>query len=66
MKNLFNTCGRCINPWVIGLIVVGVVVLFIVAPILGVASLVAALPLIGCVGMCGFMAFMMKDKKKGK
>lgn len=65
MKNFFSTCRRCLNPWVIGLIIVGAIGLFIIAPILGVASLIAALPLLGCVGMCGAMAFMMKDKKKG-
>lgn len=66
MKNVFNTCRRCINPWVLGVIIVGIISLLVFVPILGVASLIAALPLLGCVGMCGAMAFMMKDKKKDK
>lgn len=66
MKNFFNTCQRCINPWVLGVVIVGVMGLLIFVPIIGVASLVVALPLIGCTVMCGAMAFMMKDKKKGK
>ena len=65
MNKFFNSCRRCLNPWILGLIVVVVVALLLFVPILGVASLIAALPLIGCVGMCGAMAFMMKDKKKG-
>ena len=64
MNKFFNTCRRCINPWFLGVIIVGVIGLLIFVPIIGVASLIAVLPLIGCVGMCGVMAFMMKDKKK--
>jgi len=65
MNNFFNTCRRCLNPWVLGVIVVGVVGLLMFVPIIGVASLIAVLPLIGCTVMCGAMAFMMRgDKKK--
>lgn len=66
MNNFFTTCRRCLNPWVVGLIIIVVIGLLIFVPILGVASLIAALPLLGCVGMCGAMAFMMKGKKKGE
>ena len=66
MNKFFNSCRRCLNPWVLGLIVVGVIGLLIFVPIIGVAGLVVAAPLIGCTVMCGVMAFMMKDKKKDK
>ena len=66
MNKFFNSCRRCLNPWVLGLIVVGVIGLLIFVPIVGVAGLVIAAPLIGCTVMCGAMAFMMKDKKKEK
>lgn len=62
MKNLFRSCRRCLNPWVVGLIIVGVIGLLIFIPIIGVASLVAVLPLVGCTVMCGAMAFMMRGK----
>lgn len=63
MSTFFNSCRRCLNPWVVGLIIVAVIGLLIFVPIIGVASLIAFLPLIGCTVMCGAMAFMMKDKK---
>lgn len=63
MNKFFNSCRRCLNPWVIGLIIVVVIGLIIFVPIIGTVSLIAALPLIGCTVMCGFMAFFMKDKK---
>lgn len=64
MNRFFNSCRRCLNPWVVGLIMIGVIGLLIFVPILGAASLVVALPLIGCTLMCGAMAFMMRPKKK--
>lgn len=67
MNRFFNSCRRCLNPWVVGLIIVTVIGLLIFVPIIGIATMVAALPLIGCTVMCGAMAFFMKDnKKKGK
>lgn len=63
MNKFFNTCRRCLNPWVVGIIVVVVIGLIIFVPIVGVASLIAVLPLLGCVGMCGAMAFFMGKKK---
>jgi len=66
MNNFFTTCRRCLNPWVVGLIIIVVIGLIIFVPIIGVAGLVVAAPLIGCTVMCGAMAFMMKDKKKGE
>ncbi len=64
MNKFFNTCRRCLNPWVIGIIIVVVIGLIIFVPIIGIASLIAVLPLIGCTVMCGAMVFMMKDQKK--
>ena len=64
MNKFFNTCRRCLNPWVVGVIIVVVIGLIYFVPIIGVASLIAFLPLIGCTVMCGAMAFMMKDKKE--
>lgn len=63
MNKLFNTCRRCLNPWVAGTIALGVVVLLIVFPVIGVAGLIVVLPLIGCTVMCGAMAFMMRGEK---
>ena len=64
MDRFFKSCRRCLNPWMIALIIVVVIGLIIFAPIIGVASLIVALPLIGCTLMCGGMAFwMMRDKK---
>lgn len=65
MNKFFNSCRRCLNPWVLGLIVLVIVGLIYFVPILGIGTLVAALPLLGCTIMCGAMAFFMKDKKKG-
>lgn len=64
MNKFFNSCRRCLNPWVIGLIVVVVIGLFIFVPIIGVASLIVLLPLLGCGVMCGLMALFMKGDKK--
>ncbi len=64
MNKFFNTCRRCINPWLLGVIIVGVIGLLIFVPIIGVAGLVVAVPLIGCTVMCGAMAFLMRDKHK--
>lgn len=67
MNKLFNSCRRCLNPWVIGLIIVLVIGLLIFVPFIGVASLIVALPLVGCTVMCGAMVFMMKGhSEKGK
>lgn len=63
MNKLFNSCRRCLNPWVVGIIVVVVIGLIIFVPIIGVVTLIAALPLVGCVVMCGVMAFMMRGEK---
>ena len=63
MNKFFNTCRRCLNPWVVGIIIALVIVLIIFVPIIGIATLIAVLPLIGCTVVCGGMVFMMKDKK---
>ncbi len=66
MNNFITSCKRCLNPWIIGAIVVVVIALLIFVPIIGVASLLAALPLIGCTAMCGGMMFMMGKGNKKK
>lgn len=66
MNKFFNSCRRCLNPWVVGIIIVAVIGLIIFVPIIGMASLLVALPLIGCTVMCGAMAFMMREDKKHK
>ena len=63
MNTFFNSCRRCLNPWIVGVITVVVIGLIIFVPIIGVASLFVALPLIGCAVMCGAMAFMMRGEK---
>lgn len=63
MNKFFNTCRRCLNPWVVGAIIVAIIGLIIFVPIIGVASLIVALPLIGCTVMCGAMVFFMGKKK---
>lgn len=63
MNKFFNSCRRCLNPWVIALILIAIGALIYFVPIIGVASLIAFLPLIGCAVMCGAMAFMMKGHK---
>lgn len=64
MNKFLNSCRRCLNPWVVGLIILAVIGLLIFVPIIGVASLVVALPLIGCTVMCGAMAFFMKGNNE--
>lgn len=66
MSKLLNSCRRCLSPKV--LIVMGVIIvaLLVFVPIIGIASLIAALPLIGCTVMCGAMAFFMGRDKHGK
>lgn len=64
MNKFFNSCRRCLNPWVIALIVVVILGLIIFVPIIEVTSLIVALPLLGCTLMCGMMAFMIRDKKR--
>lgn len=66
MNKFFNSCRRCLNPWVVGLIIAGVIGLLIFIPKVGAVSLIAALPLIGCTVMCGAMAFMMRGDKGKK
>lgn len=63
MDKFFNSCRRCLNPWVVGLIIVVVLGLIIFVPIVGGAILIVALPLIGCTVMCGAMAFFMRGEK---
>lgn len=64
MDKFFNSCRRCLNPWVVGIIIVVIVGLIIFVPIIGVATLVVALPLLGCTLMCGAMAFFMRGGKE--
>lgn len=66
MNKFFNTCKKCLNPWVVGIIILVVIGLFILVPVLGFASLIAALPLIGCTVMCGAMVFLMRPNKGEK
>lgn len=66
MNKFFNSCKRCLNPWTVGLIVVVIIGLLIFVPIIGVAALIAALPIVGCTIMCGGMAFMMMKSPKKK
>lgn len=48
------------------LIILGVVIiaLLIFVPVIGAVGLAVALPLIGCMVMCGAMAFFMRGEKK--
>lgn len=66
MNNFFNSCKRCINPWIVGVILIIIIGLIIFVPIVGVASLIAALPLIGCIAMCGGMMFMTRKGRDNK
>ena len=66
MNKVFNSYRRCLNPWVVGFIIIVIIGLIIFVPILGVAVLIAALPIIGCTVMCGGMAFMMTKKEPKK
>ncbi len=66
MNKIFKSCRRCLNPWVVGIIVVVIIALIIFVPIIGVAALIGFLPLIACTVMCGGMAFMMRGDKKRK
>ena len=63
MNKFFNSCRRCLNPWFVGGITAVVIGLIIFVPIVGVASLIVALPFLGCAVMCGAMAFFMGKKK---
>ncbi|GEM_PF-1937477 len=65
-NKLFNSCRRCLNPWIVGIILVLVVGLIIFTPIIGVATLLVALPLAGCTVMCGAMGYMMVKRPKKK
>lgn len=64
MNNFLKSCRRCLNPWVVGLIIAVTVGLVIFVPIVGVVSLVAVLPLLGCTLICGVMALFMRGHKK--
>ena len=63
MNKFFNSCRRCLSPWVVGVIIVAVIGLIIFVPIIGVASLIAILPLLGCAVMCGAMVIFAGKKK---
>lgn len=63
MNKFFSTCRRCLNPWVILAIIGVVIALIIFVPIIGVASLIVALPFIGCTIMCGVMVLFMGKKE---
>lgn len=63
MNKFFNSCRRCLNPWVVGIILVVIVGLIIFVPIVGVGTLIVALPLLGCAVMCGAMAIFAGKKK---
>jgi len=63
MDKFFNTCRRCLNPWVVGIIIAVVIGLIIFIPIVGITALIAVLPLVGCAFMCGAMAFSVGKKK---
>jgi len=63
MNTFFNSCRRCLNPWIVGLIIVVIIGLIIFVPIIGIAALIVVLPLVGCAVMCGAMAFSMGKKK---
>lgn len=64
MNKFFNTCRRCVNPWVLisGIAIIAGLLYFI--PVVGIATLFAFLPLAGCVLMCGSMMFFMKKDHK--
>ncbi len=65
MNKFLNTRRRCLNPWILGLIVIAIIGLIIFIPIVGFATLLVALPFIVCAIMCGSMVFMMgKTPKK--
>lgn len=64
MNNFFKSCRRCLSTKIVILIIAVVIALLIFIPKLGVVSLVAALPLVGCTVMCGAMAFMMRGNKQ--
>jgi len=64
MNNFFTSCRRCLSPKVLIIIGIIIVALLIFVPLIGVASLLAALPLLGCTIMCGAMMFMSKDNGK--
>lgn len=66
MNKFLNACKKFLHPWVIVLILVVIGVLIYSVPIIGIASLVAFLPLIGCTIMCGAMVFMMRGEKHNK
>lgn len=62
-RKFFNSCRRCLNPWVVGLVIVVAIGLLIFVPIIGIATLIIALPLIGCTLMCGAMVSFIGKKK---
>lgn len=61
MNNFFKSCRRCLSLKVLIIVGVIIVALLIFVPVIGVASLIAAVPLLGCTIMCGVMAFFMKN-----
>ncbi len=66
MNTFFNTCRRCLTPKVLIIVGIIIVALLIFVPIIGVASLIAVAPILGCTIMCGAMALSMRGEKKDK
>ncbi len=64
MSKLLSVCKRCLNPWIVGIILIVIAGLIVIKPIIGVPALIATLPLIGCTVMCVGMAFFIRGKKE--
>lgn len=63
-NKFLTTCRRCLSPGVLIILSIVIIGLIIFVPMLGVASLVVALPLLGCVIVCGAMAFFTRGVRK--
>lgn len=66
MDKFLKSCKRCLNPKVTVILVIVIIGLFIIVPMIGVASFIVALPILGCTIMCGAMAFFMREDKVNK